>query len=116
MRSATPSSRSGARRRQRDPRAVIRTANVGLAIGADDARVQAQEDEPPKLMFGGMTEWVTARASDRHAAGRSSTASAPTSARGADWLILALRAPFDFDGLDLFIREVMPKFPPGGPA
>ena len=35
---------------------------------------------------------------------------------GADWVILALRAPFDFDGLDLFIREVMPKFPAGGPS
>ena len=29
---------------------------------------------------------------------------------GAEWLILALRAPFDWDGLDLFIREVMPAF------
>lgn len=34
---------------------------------------------------------------------------------GADWVILALRAPFDFEGLDLFIR-VIPKFPAGGPA
>jgi hypothetical protein len=29
---------------------------------------------------------------------------------GAEWLILALRAPFDWDGLDLFIDEVMPAF------
>jgi alkanesulfonate monooxygenase SsuD/methylene tetrahydromethanopterin reductase-like flavin-dependent oxidoreductase (luciferase family) len=35
---------------------------------------------------------------------------------GADWMILALRAPFDFEELHLFIREVMPKFPAGGPA
>ena len=35
---------------------------------------------------------------------------------GAEWVNLALRAPFDFDGLDLFIREVMPAFPAGGPA
>ena len=34
---------------------------------------------------------------------------------GAQWVILALRAPFDFDGLDLFIREVMPKFRKEGP-
>jgi len=29
---------------------------------------------------------------------------------GAEWVILALRAPFDWEGLDLFIREVMPAF------
>jgi alkanesulfonate monooxygenase SsuD/methylene tetrahydromethanopterin reductase-like flavin-dependent oxidoreductase (luciferase family) len=37
---------------KRDPRSIIRTANVGLAIGADAARVQRQE-ENLKLMFGG---------------------------------------------------------------
>jgi alkanesulfonate monooxygenase SsuD/methylene tetrahydromethanopterin reductase-like flavin-dependent oxidoreductase (luciferase family) len=35
---------------------------------------------------------------------------------GGDLVILAIRAPFDFEGLDLFIREVMPKFPAGAPA
>ncbi len=29
---------------------------------------------------------------------------------GAEWVILALRAPFDWAGLDLFVREVMPAF------
>jgi alkanesulfonate monooxygenase SsuD/methylene tetrahydromethanopterin reductase-like flavin-dependent oxidoreductase (luciferase family) len=97
----------------RDPRAVIRTANVGLAIGADAARVQAQE-ERLRLMFGGMTEWVK----PGHLIGTPQAVVDRIGAyerAGADWLILALRAPFDFDGLDLFIREVMPKFTPGGP-
>jgi alkanesulfonate monooxygenase SsuD/methylene tetrahydromethanopterin reductase-like flavin-dependent oxidoreductase (luciferase family) len=29
---------------------------------------------------------------------------------GAEWVILALRAPFDWDGLALFVRDVMPAF------
>ena len=29
---------------------------------------------------------------------------------GAEWVILAMRAPFDWDGLELFIRDVMPAF------
>jgi len=98
----------------RDPKAIIRTANVGLAIGADAARVEAQE-ERLRLMFGGMTEWVK----PGHLIGTPQQVADRIGAyerAGADWVILALRAPFDFDGLDLFIREVMPKFPAGGPA
>ena len=98
---------------RRDPRAIVRTANVGLAIGADEARAKAQE-EKLQLMFGGMTDWVKpghllgtpAQVVDRIGAYERA---------GTDWVLLALRAPFDFDGLDLFIREVMPKFRPGGP-
>jgi alkanesulfonate monooxygenase SsuD/methylene tetrahydromethanopterin reductase-like flavin-dependent oxidoreductase (luciferase family) len=99
---------------RRDPRAIVRTCNVGLAIGVDEARARQQE-EKLQLMFGGMTDWVKpghligtpAQVIDRIGAYERS---------GADWVILALRAPFDFDGLDLFIREVMPAFPAGGPA
>ena len=29
---------------------------------------------------------------------------------GAEWVILALRAPFDWEGLELFVRDVMPAF------
>lgn len=98
---------------RRDPQAIVRTANVGLAIGADEARARRQE-EKLQLMFGGMTDWVKpghligtpAEVVDRIGAYQRA---------GADWIILALRAPFDFDGLDLFIREVMPKFPQEGP-
>src|SRR5262245_20260110 len=42
---------------KRDRRSVIRTVNVGLAIGADEARAKRQQ-EKLRLMFGGLTEWV----------------------------------------------------------
>ena len=29
---------------------------------------------------------------------------------GAEWVILAMRAPFDVDGLDRFAAEVLPAF------
>jgi len=29
---------------------------------------------------------------------------------GAEWIIVALRAPFDLEGLQIFIDEVMPAF------
>src|SRR5262245_29977709 len=99
---------------RRDPRAIIRTANVGLAIGADAAHARRAE-ENLQLMFGGMTDYVR----PGHLIGTPSEVVDRIGAYervGADWVILALRAPFDFDGLDLFIREVMPKFTPGGPA
>ena len=91
----------------RDPRSIIRTANVGLAIGADAARVQRQE-ENLKLMFGGMTEWVK----PGHLVGTPGEVVDRIGAyerAGADWVILALRAPFDIDGLDMFATEVLPQ-------
>jgi alkanesulfonate monooxygenase SsuD/methylene tetrahydromethanopterin reductase-like flavin-dependent oxidoreductase (luciferase family) len=93
---------------RRDPRAVIRTCNVGLAIGQDEARVRQQE-EKIQLMFGGMTDWVKpghlvgTPAQVRDRIGEYERA-------GAEWVILALRAPFDWDGLELFVRDVMPGF------
>jgi alkanesulfonate monooxygenase SsuD/methylene tetrahydromethanopterin reductase-like flavin-dependent oxidoreductase (luciferase family) len=99
---------------KRDPRAIVRTANVGLAIGADAARA-AEQEERLRLMFGGMTDWVK----PGHLLGTPQQVVDRVGAyerAGADWVILALRAPFDFDGLDLFIRDVMPKFPAGGPT
>src|SRR5262249_51163796 len=95
-------------RERRDPRAITRTVNVGLAIGRDDAEVRQQE-EKLRLMFGPMTDFVrpgilvgTPTAVVRRI-GECSRA-------GAEWVILALRAPFDWDGLDLFVRDVMPAF------
>jgi alkanesulfonate monooxygenase SsuD/methylene tetrahydromethanopterin reductase-like flavin-dependent oxidoreductase (luciferase family) len=95
-------------RERRDPRAIIRTVNLGLAVGADVAAVRRQE-ENLRLMFGPMTDFVRpgilvgtpAEVIDRIG----------TYARaGAEWVILALRAPFDWEGLELFVREVMPAF------
>jgi F420-dependent oxidoreductase-like protein len=90
----------------RDPGAITRTINVGLALGADDAAVRRQEDQLPG-MFGGLTEFVKpgiligtpTRVIDR--VGEYERA-------GAEWVILAVRAPFDWEGLELFVRDVMP--------
>jgi alkanesulfonate monooxygenase SsuD/methylene tetrahydromethanopterin reductase-like flavin-dependent oxidoreductase (luciferase family) len=95
-------------REKRDPRAVIRTVNLGLAIGRNAAEV-ARQEENLRLMFGPMTDLVRpgilvgtpAEVTDR--LGEYARA-------GAEWVIIALRAPFDWDGLDLFVREVMPAF------
>jgi len=92
----------------RDPRAITRTINVGLAIGRDEAAVRRQEDKLPG-MFGGLTELVKpgiligtpARVVDRVG---------EYAAAGAEWVILAVRAPFDWDGLETFVRDVMPAF------
>ena len=95
-------------REKRDPRQIVRTVNAGLAIGATEARAKEQEAKL-QSMFGALTEWVKpghllgtpAQARDR--LGEYANA-------GAEWVILALRAPFDWDGLELFIDEVMPAF------
>jgi F420-dependent oxidoreductase-like protein len=93
-------------REGRDPRSIRRTVNVGLALGEDERAVRRQE-ENLRLMFGPMTDFVRpgilvgtpAQVVDR--IGEYARA-------GAEWVILALRAPFDWEGLDLFVREVMP--------
>lgn len=92
----------------RDPRAITRTINVGLALGRDDAAVQREEEKLPS-MFGGLTEFVKPgiligtppRVIDRIG---------DYERGGAEWVILALRAPFDWEGLELFIQDVMPAF------
>jgi alkanesulfonate monooxygenase SsuD/methylene tetrahydromethanopterin reductase-like flavin-dependent oxidoreductase (luciferase family) len=93
---------------RRDPKAITRTVNLGLAVGADAADVRRQE-ENLQLMFGPMTDFVKPGIL---------VGTPPQvierlheyTAAGAEWIILALRAPFDWNGLELFIREVMPAF------
>ena len=95
-------------REHRDPRAITRTVNLGLAIGNGEAAVRQQE-ENLHLMFGPMADLVRpgilvgtpAQVVDRIGAYADA---------GAEWVILALRAPFDWDGLELFVRDVMPAF------
>ena len=95
-------------REHRDPRAITRTVNVGLAIGANDAAVRRQEEEI-QSRFGALSDFVKpghlvgspAQVIDR--IGEYAKA-------GAEWVILAMRAPFDWDGLALFVRDVMPAF------
>jgi alkanesulfonate monooxygenase SsuD/methylene tetrahydromethanopterin reductase-like flavin-dependent oxidoreductase (luciferase family) len=93
---------------RRDPRAILRTINLGLAIGADERRAREQAAKL-QSMFGALTEFVRpghlvgTPAEVRDRLGEYSRA-------GAEWVILALRAPFDWDGLELFIDSVMPAF------
>jgi alkanesulfonate monooxygenase SsuD/methylene tetrahydromethanopterin reductase-like flavin-dependent oxidoreductase (luciferase family) len=93
---------------RRDPAAVVRTVNLGLAIGADHRRAAAQEAKLA-LMFGALTDFVK----PGHLIGTPAAVRerlGDYDAAGAEWVILALRAPFDWEGLDLFVREVMPAF------
>ena len=93
---------------KRDPRAIVRTVNVGLAIGEDAGDVRRQE-ENLQLMFGPMTDFVRPGilvGTPPEVAERIRS----YAAAGAEWVNLALRAPFDWKGLELFVREVMPAF------
>src|SRR5262249_20616602 len=93
---------------RRDPQAIVRTCNVGLAIAEDEARARQQEAQL-QLMFGALSALVQpGRLIGRLAQVRDRVGEyAPA---GAEWLIVALRAPFDWEGLGLFVREVMPAF------
>jgi alkanesulfonate monooxygenase SsuD/methylene tetrahydromethanopterin reductase-like flavin-dependent oxidoreductase (luciferase family) len=94
-------------RERRDPRAITRTVNLGLAIGRD-AATAARQEQNLRLMFGPMMDLVRPgilvgtpeRVRDR--LGEYERA-------GAEWVILALRAPFDWEGLELFVSEVLPS-------
>ncbi len=93
---------------QRDPRAILRTVNLGLAIGRNEAEAQKKRDGL-KVQFGGALSFMEPgmligtpqQVIDRIGQYVRS---------GAEWIILALRAPFDVEGLQVFINEVMPAF------
>jgi F420-dependent oxidoreductase-like protein len=90
----------------RDPRAVTRTVNLGLAIGRTEAAARRKR-EALGTQFGaalpflepGMLIGTPAQVIDRIA---------EYAGGGAEWIILALRAPFDVEGLEVFVDEVMP--------
>lgn len=81
----------------RDPAEVTRSVNVGMAFSDDDLRAQfgnIAEFVRPGVLTGSPDEMV-----DR--VGRYVEA-------GAEWVILAMRAPFDRDALERFAAEVLP--------
>jgi F420-dependent oxidoreductase-like protein len=92
----------------RPPQDVTRTVNLGLAIGRTAADAQRKR-EGLKQQFGaalsfmepGMLIGTPQQVIDRIGAYVQG---------GAEWIILALRAPFDMEGLQVFIDEVMPAF------
>ena len=80
----------------RDPATIERGANVGMAFTDDELRKQfgqLADFVRPGVLTGSVTEMVDRVGAYAHA--------------GADWVILAMRAPFDRDGLERFATEVL---------
>lgn len=91
---------------KRDPASIMRTVNLGLALAPDEAgarRKRAALDEQFGAMMSflepGMLIGTPQQVIDRVAAYR---------AGGAERINLALRAPFDLEGLALFREQVIP--------
>jgi F420-dependent oxidoreductase-like protein len=84
-------------REGRDPGAITRAVNVGLAWREED--LQAQFSGIADFVRPGVLTGSTQDVVDRVGAYRDA---------GAEMLILAMRAPFDVDGLDRFAAEVLP--------
>ncbi len=85
-------------REGRDPDEITKSVNLTLAWREEDLRAQ----------FGGMTDWVRPSAltgSVQEVVDRIGE----YGDAGAEWINLALRAPFDVDGLDRFAADVLPQ-------
>lgn len=93
---------------RRDPRSVLRAVNLGLAMSADEAPAKRKRSgleqqfgaflpmvEPGMLI--GTPQQVIDRIGEYRRA-------------GAEWVIVALRAPFDRESYTLFIDRVLPAF------
>lgn len=93
---------------RREPRDVLRTVNLGLAIGGNEAEARRKR-EGLKEQFGaalGFLEPGMLIGTPQEVIDRIGT----YVEGGAQWIILALRAPFDIEGLQVFIDAVMPAF------
>jgi len=82
----------------RDPATIEKAANLGVAMRPGD--LEAQFGRMANFVSPGVLQGSTQEMVDR--VGEYGEA-------GADWVILALRAPFDVDGLDSFATEVLPQ-------
>jgi F420-dependent oxidoreductase-like protein len=81
----------------RDPGSITKTVNVGLAWREED--LEAQFGAIVNFVSPGVLTGSVGEMTDKVAAYRDA---------GAEMLILAMRAPFDVDGLDKFATEVLP--------
>jgi F420-dependent oxidoreductase-like protein len=95
-------------REGRDPAAVLRTVNLGIALAETEAglprveeQLRAQFGKALSFLRPGILVGTPDQVIERIAGYRSA---------GAEWVILALRAPFDLPGLELFTERVMPAF------
>jgi len=84
---------------QRDPASITRSVNVPLAW--DDTALQTQFADMAPFVRPSTLTGSTQEVIDKVGAYRDA---------GADWVIVALRAPFDGEGLERFAAEVMPAF------
>jgi F420-dependent oxidoreductase-like protein len=82
----------------RDPEEITKSANVGLAWRPGD--LEAQFGDIARFVSPGVLQGSVAEVVDRVGAYRDA---------GAELLILAMRAPFDVEGLDRFATEVLPQ-------
>ncbi|MBM3943998.1 MAG: TIGR03560 family F420-dependent LLM class oxidoreductase [SAR202 cluster bacterium] len=92
----------------RDGGEILRSANVGLFLGANQAEAKKKRAQFEKMFgerapvqAGGMLIGTPSEATDR--IGEYVDA-------GAQNVNVVMRAPFDFDGLQLFVEEVKPAF------
>ncbi|HTK14866.1 MAG TPA: TIGR03560 family F420-dependent LLM class oxidoreductase [Acidimicrobiia bacterium] len=81
----------------RNPAEIVKTINVGMAF----------TDEELKRQFGPMSNYVKPGVLSGSVQEMVDKVGAYVSA-GAQWVILAMRAPFDRDGLERFAAEVIP--------
>ena len=92
----------------RTPGDVTRTVNLGLAIGRNEAEAQRKRDGL-KEQFGAASSFLEPGmliGTPQQVIDRIGT----YVQGGAEWIIVALRAPFDLEGLQVFIDTVMPAF------
>lgn len=83
----------------RDPASIEKAVNVGMAFSPEQAEAQFGALLPavqPSLLSGSVQEMTDQVGSYVEA--------------GADWLILAARAPFDVEGIERFAADVVPQF------
>ncbi|HZJ27023.1 MAG TPA: TIGR03560 family F420-dependent LLM class oxidoreductase [Acidimicrobiia bacterium] len=87
-------------REERDPASITKAVNVGLAWSEEDLDAQFgggfSEFVRPGVLMGSPQEMVDRIGEYRDA--------------GAEWVIIARRAPFDIDALDRFATDVLPNF------
>jgi len=81
----------------RDPATITKSVNVGMAFTDDDLRAQ----------FGAIAEYVRPGVLTGSVQEMLDKVGAYADA-GAKWVILAMRAPFDRDGLERFAAEILP--------
>ena len=81
----------------RDPSEIVKTVNVGMAF----------TDEELQRQFGPMSNYVKPGVLSGSVQEMVDKVGAYVEA-GAQWVILAMRAPFDRDGLERFAAEVIP--------